>query len=106
MFNRSSLITKIWSADLTGIVSLIQSTYSKSNQGAPPKDVVALLRTLIIMTYSRETSISLWVKTLQSEPFYAILSGFIPACHFPSKNEVIAADTIPSVGTFMILWIG
>ena len=82
---RSSQITKIWSTDLTGIVPLIQSTYSKSNQGAPPKDAVALLRSLIIMTYCKETSISSWVKTLRSDPFYAILSGFIPACYSFSK---------------------
>lgn len=73
LLNRSSLITKIWSAELTKIVPLIQSTYSKSTQGSPPKDAVAFLRSLIIMIYSNETSISTWVKTLQSEPFYAIL---------------------------------
>lgn len=100
LLERSSLITKIWSTDLTGIVPLIQSTYSKSNQGAPPKDAVALVRSLIIMCYCKETSISSWVKTLRSEPFYAILSGFIPACYSPSKVEGIVIDQIPGVGTF------
>ena len=35
LFERSSIITKIWSTNLTGSVPLIQSTYSKSSQGAP-----------------------------------------------------------------------
>jgi hypothetical protein len=100
LFERSTIITKIWSVDLTGIVPLIQSTYSKSNQGAPPKDAVALLRSLIIMAYCKETSISSWIKTLRSEPFYAILSGFIPACYAPFKAEGILADQIPGIGTF------
>ena len=100
MFERSSIITKIWSTNLTEIVPLIQSTYSKSNQGAPPKDAVDLLRSLIIMAYCKETSISSWIKTLRSEPFYAILSGFIPACYSPFKTEGILADQIPGIGTF------
>lgn len=100
LLNRSSLITKMWSTDLTGIVPLMKNTYSKSNQGVPPKDAVALLRSLLIMLYTNETSISSWVKTLQSEPFYAILSGFIPACYSASKAEGIYADSIPGVGTF------
>lgn len=100
LLNRSSLITKLWSTDFTKIVPLIQNTYSKSNQGAPPKDAVALFRSLIIMTYCNVTSISAWVEKLQSEPFYAILSGFIPACYSSSKAEGICADSIPGVGTF------
>jgi hypothetical protein len=53
LLERSSLITKMWSTDLTEIVPLIQSTYSKTKQGAPPKDVVALIRSLIIMAYHK-----------------------------------------------------
>lgn len=100
LFERSSLITKIWSTDLTGIVHLLKNAYSNSNQGAPPKDAVALFRSLIIMSYSETTSISSWVKTLRCDPFYAILSGFVPACYSDSKAEGILADTIPGVGTF------
>lgn len=76
LVERSSIITKLWSADLTVIVPLIQITYCK------------------------ETSISSWIKTLRSEPFYAILSDFIPACYSPSKAEGILADQIPGIGTF------
>ncbi|EQB86572.1 hypothetical protein J2Z44_002313 [Clostridium punense] len=92
LLNRRSLITKLWSTYLTGIVPLIQSTYSKSTQSAPPKDAVALLKSLIIMTYSNETSISAWVNTLQSESFYVILSGFIPVCYSSRKTGGIYAD--------------
>lgn len=97
---RSSIIIKMWSTDLTGIVPLLQSTYSKSTQGAPPKDAAALLRSLTLMIYCKETSISLWVSKLRSDPFYAILSGFTPACYFSYKAEGISADKIPGVGTF------
>jgi len=100
LLENSSIIIKMWSIDLTGIVPLLQSTYSKSTQGAPPKDAVALLRSLILMLYCKETSISSWVSKLRSNPFYAILSGFIPSCYFPYKAEGIVADKIPGVGTF------
>lgn len=97
---RSSLILKLWSADLTGIVNLLKNLYAKSNRGAPPKDVVAMLRSLILMTLTGETRISNWVDTLRSDTFYAILSGFLPACLYNSKVDSIPADPIPGVGTF------
>lgn len=52
------------------------------------------------MTLVGETSITKWVDKLRSEPFYAILSGFVPACHIISDEDSINADTIPGVGTF------
>ncbi|MBF7083625.1 hypothetical protein IT084_11635, partial [Desulfallas sp. Bu1-1] len=97
---RSSLIVKLWGADLTGIVQLIKNQYSCTNRGAPPKDAVAMFRSLILMTLKGETSISKWVDTLKSEPFYAILSGFLPACFSSVKVDNIPADPIPGVGTF------
>lgn len=100
LFERSSVLTKLWSCDLTGIINIIQTSYSKSNQGAPPKDAVALFRSLILMAYAKVTSISHWVKILRSDPFYAILSGFVPACISKSEAEGIQADTLPGVGTF------
>ncbi|AKA72222.1 hypothetical protein [Clostridium scatologenes] len=100
LFTYESLITKLCSTDLTGIVPLIQSSYSKSNQGDPPKDAVALLRSLIVMIYTKETSISEWIKTLRSNPLLSILSGFIPVCYSTYKAEGICADPVPGVGTF------
>lgn len=61
LIERSSIIIKMLSTGLTEIVPLLQSTYSKSTQGAHPKDATALLRSLILMIYCKETSISSWV---------------------------------------------
>jgi len=97
---RASLVVKLWSADLTGIVQLIKNRYSRSNRGAPPKDAVAMLRSLILMTLTGETSIPNWVDTLRSDPFVAVLSGFLPACFSAVKVDDIPADPIPGVGTF------
>ncbi|MDI3535203.1 MAG: hypothetical protein PWQ82_1568 [Thermosediminibacterales bacterium] len=98
------LIIKLWISDLTNIVFLVRDRYSSSNKGTPPKDVVALLRSLILMTLSGETSITKWVETLQTNPFYAILSGFIPADYLNSHPDAnldeIPADTLPGIGTF------
>ena len=97
---RSDLVIKLWISDLTKIVTLLKGQYSSSNKGAPPKDPVALLRSLLLMSFSGETSISNWVVTLKSNPFYAILSGFLPACFHPTGSEEFKADSIPGVGTF------
>ncbi|MEW6624647.1 MAG: hypothetical protein AB1420_16235 [Bacillota bacterium] len=59
-----------------------------------------MFRSLILMTLKGETSISNWVDTLRAEPFYAILSGFLPACFSTTKVDGIFADPIPGVGTF------
>jgi len=100
LFTNFPYIAKLWNADLTAIVPLIRSYYSSSIQGAPPKDAVAMLRSLILMTFKGVTSIPAWVDTLRSDPFFAILSGFIPACLGSSKIDGLDADTIPGVGTF------
>ncbi|MDN5301870.1 MAG: hypothetical protein PWQ60_1384 [Thermoanaerobacteraceae bacterium] len=93
-------ISKLWNADLIGFVPLIRVYYSCSTQDAPPKDAVALLRSLILMSFKGEARISSWVDTLRSDPFFAILSGFLPGCLGSSRIEGIPADPIPGVGTF------
>ena len=100
ILKRSNLILKLWVSDLSGIVPLLKTRYSSSLKGAPPKDSVALLRSLILMTLCGETSISAWVDTLHAEPFYSILSGFLPACFSTVKVKGLSADTLPGVGTF------
>jgi len=100
IFTKSDLILKLWITDLTGIAFLLKSRYSKSTKGAPPKDPVALFRSLILMSLSGETSISNWVDTLKSEPFFAILSGFLPACFFTIAVKEPPADSLPGIGTF------
>lgn len=97
---RSSLVTKLWGANLTGIVQLIKNRYSRTNRGTPPKDAVAMFRSLILMTLTGETSIPKWVDSLRSDPFLAVLSGFLPACFSTVKVDGIPADPIPGVGTF------
>lgn len=100
VFTNFPYIAKLWNADLSAIVPLIQTYYSSSTQGAPPKDAVAMLRSLILMAFKGVTSIPAWVVTLRSEPFFAILSGFVPACLGSSRIDGISADPIPGVGTF------
>lgn len=99
LFQRQNLIIKFWQVDLTKIIDILKPLYSKTTKGAPPKDAIALFRSLLLMTETGEISIAKWVSTLHSEPFYAILSGFIPTCCKPSEfNHYF--DSLPGVGTF------
>lgn len=100
VLTRSSLVVKLWDANLTGIVQLVKNQYSSTNRGTPPKDAVAMFRSLILMTLTGESSIPNWVDTLRSDPFLAVLSGFLPACFCSVKADDIPADSIPGVGTF------
>lgn len=100
LFTNFDYIRKFWNADLTGIVSFLKSAYSNSTQGAPPKDAVAMFRSILLMPFNNKTSVQEWVKELRSNPFFAIVSGFIPACMGSSRIEGIDADPIPGVGTF------
>ena len=95
VLTKSSLIIKLWGADLTDIVQLIKNQYSSTNRGVPPKDAVSMLRSLILMTLTGETSIPNWVDALRSNPFLAVLSGFLPACLSSVKVDGIPADPIP-----------
>lgn len=100
VYSNFPYLAKLWNADLSAIVPLIRNYYSSSAQGAPPKDAVAMLRSLVLMSFKGVTSISDWVVTLRSEPFFAILSGFIPACLGSSRIDGLTADPVPGVGTF------
>ena len=100
ILTRAGYILKLYNADLTGIVALLKKRYAKSNRGAPPKDPVSLMRSLLLMTLTGETSISRWVDTLRADPFYAIVSGFLPASFSDCRREGVNADPIPGVGTF------
>ena len=99
VLTRSSLVVKLWNADLTGIVHLLKNQYSITNRGTPPKDAAAMFRSLVLMTLTGETSIPKWVDTLKSDPFLAVLSGFLPACFSSVKADDIPADLIPGIGT-------
>jgi hypothetical protein len=100
LFTNFDYIRKFWNVDLTGIVNFLKPLYSNSTQGAPPKDAVAMFRSILLMPFNNKNSIPEWVNQLKSNPFFAIVSGFIPACMGSSRIEGIDADPIPGVGTF------
>lgn len=85
--NNASLILKIWITDLFPLKPILLDCYANRPRGTPPRDPVAMLRSLLVMDERREESITEWVKELRSTPLFAILSGFEPY------------DT-PGVGTF------
>jgi len=82
----AEIIYKVFITDLSPIRDILSPTYNP--RGETPWDPVCLFRSYWLMCqYGENGSITAWVKTLKSEPFWAILSGFTPL------------DT-PGVGTF------
>ena len=71
--------------DLSAVDLILQDKYSLL--GPKPRQPSCMLRSLLLMLATKSTSIPLWVQTLHTSPFYAILSGFDP------KDP-------PGVGTF------
>jgi hypothetical protein len=80
-----SYIASFFLLDLEYLRVLLEPTYKHSNNKA--RDPVPLLRSLLLMTLLRETSITQWVQKLKDNKMFAILSGFEP-------------DDVPGVGTF------
>ena len=72
--------------DLTGLRPLVQQLYSPT-LGAPAKAPEDMLRSLLAMVLCGVFSIDVWVDTMRSHPFYAVVSGFDP-------------QDVPGVGTF------
>ncbi len=79
-------IKAMFNLDLTPVRELIKPLYKKP-RGSRPKDPQAMLRALILMTLTRELSITNWANTLKKSAPLAVLSGFQPG-------------ETPSVGTF------
>lgn len=100
VLRRSKHIVALFIADLSGIFDLVKQTYKNHTWGAKPKDVTALFRSLLLMTYLKFTSIDEWIAEMRSNPLLAILSGFRPFNYIPSGSEEFLPDTIPGVGTF------
>ena len=71
--------------DLSAVDRIMQDLYSR--QGAQPRQPSSMLRSLLLMIMMNVVSITHWVETLHTSPFFAILSGFQPW-------------DIPGVGTF------
>jgi len=82
----SDLIFWITPVDLSTTASLMQSGYSPTTKGRPPRDPADMLRSTLLMT-KLGMSVDEWVYALRTTPVYAILSGFPP-------------DDTPGVGTF------
>ena len=62
--------------DLSSVDRILQDNYSLL--GAPPRQPSCMFRSLLLMLVTKTPSIPLWVQTLHTSPFYAILSGFSP----------------------------
>jgi len=54
---------------------------------APPRNPIPTLRSLILMTLLKTTSITEWVNTLRTHPLHAVMAGFDP-------------DDTPGIGTY------
>lgn len=78
-------IARFFLLDLDYLRTLMEPTYN--NPHHTPTDPVPLLRSLLLMTFVKESSITKWVERLKDNKVYAILSGFKP-------------HEVPGVGTF------
>jgi len=65
---------------------VLGETYA-SSAGRPPRDPGCMLRSLILMTLRRESSVTKWVAETRSSSLPAILTGFGP-------------DDTPGIGTY------
>jgi len=71
--------------DLSAVDRIMLDCYSIL--GTEPRQPSCMLRSLLLMIVTKCPSIAIWVLTLHTSPFYAILSGFDP-------------KDVPGVGTF------
>ena len=86
VFFNATIIFKVFFTDLTPVRDILLPTYNP--RGEKPWDPLCLFRSYWLMCqFGNDGSITKWVKKLNSEPFWAILSGFYP-------------NDVPGVGTF------
>jgi len=71
---------------LDAVSPILGETYA-SSAGRPPRDPGCMLRSLILMTLRRESSVTKWVAETRSSSLPAILTGFGP-------------DDTPGIGTY------
>ncbi len=79
-------IAAMFNLNLTPVRELTKPLYKKP-RGSKPKDPAAMLRALILMTFTKEPSITNWANTLKKSDHLAVLAGFEPG-------------KTPGVGTF------
>lgn len=96
----SKEIVAFYIADLTPIFEMLRHTYKDTPWGAKPKDVIAMFRSLLLMTYLGFSSIDDWIEELRTVDILAIISGFLPWGYQPTGEEDYLPDTIPGTGTF------
>ena len=80
------VIVKFWYLDLSETDTIMQKFYSLLGKPAT-RFPSCLLRSYLLSTALKESSITEWCRLLKITPLYAILSGF-------------PADDTPGVGTF------
>jgi len=80
-------IVKVSFLDLSPAEEILWSLYSSKPRGKKPRNPIAMLRSLILMTLLKIHSITEWVSNLNAFAIFAVLSGFDPA-------------DVPGVGTF------
>ncbi|MCP4693904.1 MAG: hypothetical protein GY859_38065, partial [Desulfobacterales bacterium] len=72
--------------NLDAVMPILAETYA-SSAGRPPRDPGCMLRSLILMTLRRESSVTKWVAETRSSSLPAVLTGFGP-------------DETPGIGTY------
>ena len=87
LFKNYEALLQVFSLNFDPIRKKIESLYSPGKRGCPPYDPIALIRSLVLMLASGETSITKWVDHLYTSPMSAVVCGFEP-------------DNSPSVGTY------
>lgn len=86
VFQKVYIVFKVFITNFTPVRTILKNTYNP--RGETPWDPVCLFRSYWLMCqYGSSGSITKWVATLKSEPFWAIISGFNP-------------ESVPGIGTF------
>jgi hypothetical protein len=78
--------------DLNPAYPMLKSLYSPDPRGRKPYNPVCMLRSLLLMTLLRYTSITDWVEEMRGHPRLAVMAGF-------ASNSREHVDT-PSVGAY------
>jgi hypothetical protein len=77
MEKQKDICTIIINLDLEPAGPILESLYCPIKR-KEPRDPLAMLRSLILMTLLKIGSITLWVKEMRSHPLWAVLAGFDP----------------------------
>ncbi|MEW6609442.1 MAG: hypothetical protein AB1414_18690 [bacterium] len=87
LYFSATQIVKVFLLDFSPAKEILWSLYSQKPRGKKSRAPIAMLHSLILMTFLKIHSISAWVSQLKVFPLLAIISGFNP-------------NDVPGVGTF------